>query len=258
MAVQIVVMGDMNESQRGRFLSFMNIRNIQLEGCTFQIVMEAYRELFCAPKSAIDNPSLRSSGAGGKAFCIVDDGEMDGTQGYWVEDEETGECGFPPEFEDIFWTFDDENFAWMSRPFRGRKLRRGTPKGRGKGKGSKGYSRFKSRFKGKGKGGFNHANQTTNDSNAWWGAPKGKGKGGKKGKFKGKGKPGGKPALAESGKGPTGQSHIATDAATVPPPQQASETTSQNSPEWPSESWQTYPWWNESIWFITEEVTKKH
>jgi hypothetical protein len=143
MAVQIVVMGDMNESQRERFLSFMSIRNIQLEGYTFQIVMEAYRELFCAPKSAIDNPSLRSRGAGGKAFCIVDDGEMDGTQGYWVEDEETGECGFLPEFEDIFWTFDDENFAWMSRPFRGRKLRRVPPKGRGKGKGSKGYSRFK-------------------------------------------------------------------------------------------------------------------
>ena len=35
-------------------------------------------------------------------------GECDGEDGYWVEDEETAECGFLPEFNGAFWLFDDE------------------------------------------------------------------------------------------------------------------------------------------------------
>ncbi len=61
-------------------------------------------ELFCAPLSSLDNPSLRSTtpATGRRSFCVIDDGELNGLFGYWVEDELTGEVGFLPEFEDVF------------------------------------------------------------------------------------------------------------------------------------------------------------
>ena len=78
---------------------------------------------------------------------------MEGSTGYWVEDDETGEVGFIPEFEDVFWTFDDTHEVWASKYFRGRSMRRGNPKGGGKGKGSKGFTKFVPFWKKKGKGG---------------------------------------------------------------------------------------------------------
>ena len=58
----------------------------------------------------------------------------------------------PETDEVIFWVFDDNHESWLARPFRGRTIRRGAPKGKGKGKGFKGYRRFKPFGKGKGKG----------------------------------------------------------------------------------------------------------
>ena len=62
---------------------------------------------------------------------MIEDGEMDGCQGYWCEDEETGEEGFLQESEDVFWLFDEDASAWMVRRFTGRTLRRGPRKGKG-------------------------------------------------------------------------------------------------------------------------------
>ncbi len=61
----------------------------------------------------------------------MDDGEMDGLLGYWVEDELTGYVGFLPEFEDVFSIFDDTSDAWLPQPFKGRRMRSGNPKGKG-------------------------------------------------------------------------------------------------------------------------------
>ena len=94
---------------------------------TFQDVREVTIELFCAPKSSIDNPSLRSVTAV-RSFCVLDDGEMEGQDGYWVQDDETGEDSFLPEFDDVFWTYDDDADVWAPSRFNGRRLRRGPPK----------------------------------------------------------------------------------------------------------------------------------
>ncbi len=122
---------------------------------SFEVVKEAYLELFCAPRSSLDNPSLRagskgqnpSSRASGqgqygrRSFCVLEDGALEGADGYWVQDQETLEEGFIEEFEDIFWTWDDENSAWQAKPVQQRLLRRGPRKGKAKGK--KGLNLFK-------------------------------------------------------------------------------------------------------------------
>ena len=155
-ALMFTVQADLNEYQRERLTSHMTIRGILVQNYTFGGLREAFIELFCAPKSGLDNPNYRTSGQG-RSFCVYDYGECDGQYGYWVQDEETEEEGFVPEFDDVFWTFDDQNDAWISHRFKQRRLRKGKGKGKGKpkgkGKGSKGRSWFKPfASKGKSKG----------------------------------------------------------------------------------------------------------
>ena len=57
--------------------------------------------------------------------------------GYWAEDEDSGEVGFLPELEDVFWVYQDTEWTWIVSRFQGRKMRRGPAKGKGKGKGRK-------------------------------------------------------------------------------------------------------------------------
>jgi hypothetical protein len=83
-----------------------------------------------------------------RSFCVIDYGTCEGQEGYWVEDDQTFEEGFVPEYEDTFWTMDEYGY-WSARPFQGRRLRRGAAKG--KGKGGKGRRRFTSHYKRKGR-----------------------------------------------------------------------------------------------------------
>ena len=204
-------LADLNEQQRERMSSTLALRGFNIQGYSFQVVRDIFMELFCAPKSSIDNPNLRS-GPTSRSFCVLEDGEMDGLAGYWVEDDDTGEVGFLPEWDDVFWVHDDVSFVWASHHFRGRKLRRGPPRGKGKGKGKGGRSRFRSRKgKGKGKGKGSYAHWGEGEETAF--AAKGKGKGkkgkGKKGKEKGEGKEGKGP-----GKGP--DAHVAATLQPAP------------------------------------------
>ena len=155
-ALMFTVQADLNEHQRESLTSHMTIRGFQVQNYTFEGLREAFIELFCAPKSGLDNPNYRTSGQG-RSFLVYDYGECDGQYGYWVQDDETEEEGFVPEFDDVFWTFDDQSEAWISHRFKQRKLRNGKGKGKGKpkgkGKGSKGRSWFKPfTSKGKSKG----------------------------------------------------------------------------------------------------------
>ena len=97
---------------------------------------------------------------------------MDVAQGYWAEDDETGEVGFLDEFEDVFWIHDDCKDTWIANRFRSRRMRKGNPKGKGKGKGSKG----KSRFRGKKGGKANYGQDSWYEGSADWGFSKGKNK----------------------------------------------------------------------------------
>ena len=109
---------------------------------TFLAVKKVFMELFCTPKISMENPSLRVSGHGSsmnRTFTVEDCAEHE--FGQWAMDEVAGEKSYIDDERSCFWTWDDNEYAWQSRPFKGREVMR--RKGKGKGKGN-----------GKGKGGF--------------------------------------------------------------------------------------------------------
>ena len=138
-SLMFMIQADLTEPQRERLTSHMSLRGVTLQQYNFEGVREAMIELLCAPRSSIENPTYRVSGQG-RTFLVQDYGDCEGDKGYWVECEETGENGFLPEFEDVFWTFDEQSCFWQSRPFKGRSLKKGKGKGKGKGKKGKGKS----------------------------------------------------------------------------------------------------------------------
>ena len=63
--------------------------------CTFQSVTTVFVELFCTPKSSMENPSLRVGGdvSSMNRTSIVEDYAED-EFGQWATDEVTGEQGY--------------------------------------------------------------------------------------------------------------------------------------------------------------------
>ena len=85
-----LVQADLNEQQRERFVSSMNIRQIAMPQYTYLQVKQLFLELFCVSRTGVADPNIahrkRSS------FYIIEEGETgEGEQGFWVVDEETGE-----------------------------------------------------------------------------------------------------------------------------------------------------------------------
>ena len=82
-------------------------------------------------RTAIQDPNIRPRNKQ-RLFWIFDQGEYEGEEGFWVEDEENGEEVFMPlDDEEAFWAVDEhECFALRRVP--GRRLR-GRRKGGSKG-----------------------------------------------------------------------------------------------------------------------------
>ena len=151
-ALIFVSLSDLTQDQRQVLTSLMAHRNRVLADYNTAELREVYLEIFCTTKTTVDNPLLAPSGHGGrKTFLVIEEGYLDGSEGYWVEDEDDGAEGFLEADEDAFWIYDEENYSWFQRRFQGRRMKRGF-KGRrkGKGKGGKGSSgkRFFKRKKG--------------------------------------------------------------------------------------------------------------
>ena len=98
--------------------------------------------MFCTVKTAVGNSMMNPSGSGGRrAFLALEEGDLDGSFGYWAEDEEDGAEGFLDALEDVFWIWDGNDYSWFQRRFQGRRTRKGKGKGRkGKGKGGRRFS----------------------------------------------------------------------------------------------------------------------
>ena len=102
---------------------------------TFETVRTTFLELCCTPKSSMGNPSLRVSGhvsSMHRTFIVEDYAEDD--LGQWAKDEVTGEQGYVDDERSCFWTWDDTECAWQSRPFKGRQVKRRENEGRGRSK----------------------------------------------------------------------------------------------------------------------------
>ena len=128
-------------------------------------------ELFCTPKSSMDNLSLRVNRHGGSTSdTFIVENYVQDEFGQWATDEVRAEQGHIDDERYCFWTWDDKECIWQSRPLKGRQVRR---KGKGKGKGG---------FKGTGRAflGEEQAQDPelrSEEDCAWWSI----GKGGKKG-----------------------------------------------------------------------------
>ena len=100
----------------------------------FEEVRTAFVELFCTSKRSMENHSIAVSGHGSsmnRTFIVEDCSEDD--NGQWATDEVTGEQGYVDDETSCFWTWDDIEYAWQSRPLNGRRVRRRKGKGKGKG-----------------------------------------------------------------------------------------------------------------------------
>ena len=143
-ALIFISTADLSQDQRQSLTSIMTHRNRTMDQYRVMELREVFIELFCTVKTAVDNPMMNPSGSGGRrAFFLLDEGELEGNLGYWAEDEEDGAEGFLDASEDVFWIWDDNDYAWFQRRFQGRRTRKG------KGKGRQGRRFFRSRTKGK-------------------------------------------------------------------------------------------------------------
>ena len=265
MALIFMITSNLNEQQRTLLQTHCTLHGWKIQEYTFDTMRTLFMELLTAPKSSLEDPNVRprSDFRGHRSFMVLDEiGELEGTTGYWVEDQETGVEGFVNEFEDEFWVFDDQSSFWQKAGFKGRSFVKGKGKGKskrkGSGKGGKGRRFFKPRRFGKGR---SHAVAEENSNDEWTnaaadaffkgGGKKGKGKGKFKGKafFKGKG---GKSKGKGKGK-PKGADDASADAAQLeaPPDQQYTDE------EWNSYDWSQseVDWSTTDAWFGKDVVT---
>ena len=156
LALIFVSPADLSQDQRNTLTSIMTHRGRTLDQYNIQELRDLFLEMFCTTKTAVDNPMMQPSGmAQRRSFLVLEEGQLEGTDGYWAEDDEDGAEGFLDALEDVFWVYDDADYTWYQRRFHGRQTRRGKGKGRrkGKGKGRGGRRFFRSRKrKGRGKG----------------------------------------------------------------------------------------------------------
>ena len=154
LALIFVSLADLSQDQRNTLTSIMTHRGRTLDQYNIQELRDLFLEMFCTTKTAVDNPMMQPSGmAQRRSFLVLDEGDLEGTDGYWAEDDEDGAEGFLDALEDVFWVYDDADYTWYQRRFQGKHIRRGKGKGKrkGKGKGRGGRRFFRSR-KGKGRG----------------------------------------------------------------------------------------------------------
>ena len=140
--LMFIVSSHLSEAQRERLTSSLSLQGVNVTAFTFVAVRTVFVELFCTPKSSMDNPSLRVNRSGGnidRTFIVVDC--IEDEFGQWATDEVNGEQGYVDDERSCFWTWGNNESAWKPRPFWSRKLKK-KEKGKRKGKdGSKGAGR---------------------------------------------------------------------------------------------------------------------
>ena len=91
-----IIQSELTDSQRERLISAMSLRGVQLPQITYEAVKAQCHELFITTRTNIQDPNIRPSGGSrSRTFYILEAGEYEGEEGFWVEDEEGAE-GFCP------------------------------------------------------------------------------------------------------------------------------------------------------------------
>ena len=102
-ALIFISTADLSQDQRQSLTSIMTHRNRTMDQYRVGELRETFIEMFCTVKTAVDNPMMNPSGSGGRrAFLVLEEGDLDGSFGYWAEDEEDGAEGFLDALEEYF------------------------------------------------------------------------------------------------------------------------------------------------------------
>ena len=118
--------------------SAMSLRNISLENYSYEMLKTHYHELFITTRTSIQDPSIRPQGGSrSNTFFIIEQGEYEGEEGFWVEDEEGLEGFMSNNDEETFWVL-EENDAFIARKVSGRNFKFKKRKGKGKSGNKKG------------------------------------------------------------------------------------------------------------------------
>ena len=89
MSLIFLVQADLNEQQRERFFSSMNIRQIAMPQYTHLQVKRLFLELFAVSRTGVADPNITHRKR--STFYVLEEGETEeGEHGCWVLDEETG------------------------------------------------------------------------------------------------------------------------------------------------------------------------
>ena len=113
-----------------------SLKGMNITAYTCKAVRTTFLDLFCTPKRSMENSSLHESGYvrnTNETFIVGEFAEDDFGQRF--KDEVTGEQGYVDDERSSFWTWDDTECVWQSRPCKGRQMRRRKGQGKGKGKG---------------------------------------------------------------------------------------------------------------------------
>ena len=163
MSLIFLVQSDLNEQQRERFVSSMNICQIAMPQYTYLQVKQLFLELVCVSRTGVADPNTAHRKR--STFYIIEEGETEeGEHGFWVIDEEIGEEGFTGLYTENEFGVLGAKGSYSKRRLHGRSFKKGKPKGYGK-KWKRSSPGFRSRSKGKGYAAWDNDRQDT----AFWG-----------------------------------------------------------------------------------------
>ena len=112
----VIVASELSETQRDRLTTSFSLQGMNVTFYALEALKTVFVELFCTPKSSMENPSLRVSGHGSsmiRTFIVEECAEDE--FGRWAINEAAGEHGYINDERSCFWTWVDE-YAWQSRP----------------------------------------------------------------------------------------------------------------------------------------------
>ena len=139
MALYFMIQAELPERDRERLAQHFVLRGINVQDWTVEILKGAFRELFVNTRTSVQDPPPRPSDkTRGRQYYIMEYGDYDGVEGFWVEDENMKKAS--AENDDQVWFLDQDDVYAVKR-VPGMKIAQ-RPKGhisrkRGKGKGKR-------------------------------------------------------------------------------------------------------------------------
>ena len=96
---------DLSEAQRERLTSSLSPQGVDVTAYTYKAVRAVFVDLFCTPKSSMENPSFRvNKHTGSTSRTFIAEDFVEDEFGLWATDEATGEQGYVDDEGSCFWS----------------------------------------------------------------------------------------------------------------------------------------------------------